>query len=195
MVEGTSPAARGSITTAARSARARPLKQDSAIWWLFSPYRVSTWRVHAGIHGEGMKPFAHELGIELADLVAGEIDLEHQDRPARDVDHDARQRLVHGQVDVGIAGDAGHAAERLLDGLPQRNTGVLGGMMMINVQVAHRLDREVDAGMTGEEIEHMVEKADAGRDVGRAGAIEVHSHLDVGLFGLALDRRGAHWST
>ena len=32
LVEGTSPAARGSIAKAARNARAKPLKQDSAIW-------------------------------------------------------------------------------------------------------------------------------------------------------------------
>ena len=63
---------------------------------------------------------------------------------------------------------------------------------MIDVQIADRLDREVNAGMAGEEIEHMVEKADAGRDIGHAGAIEVHGDLDVGFLGLALDRRGAH---
>ena len=95
-------------------------------------------------------------------------------------------------MDVGIAGDARHGAERLLHGLAERDAGVFGGMVMINVQVAHRLDREVDAGMAGEEIEHMVEKADAGRNFGHAGAIEVHGDLDVGLLGLALDRRGAH---
>src|ERR1019366_6885096 len=41
LVDGTSSLARGSIATAARSARARPLKQDSAIWWSFVPYSVS----------------------------------------------------------------------------------------------------------------------------------------------------------
>lgn len=65
-------------------------------------------------------------------------------------------------------------------------------MVIINVQIADRLDREVDAGMAGEEIEHMVEKADAGRDISRAGAIEVHGDLDLGFLGLALDLRGAH---
>src|SRR6185312_10565068 len=37
LVEGTASAARGSMVTAWRSARARPLKQDSTMWWLFSP--------------------------------------------------------------------------------------------------------------------------------------------------------------
>ena len=37
LVEGTRPPWRGSIATAARSARASALKQVSAMWWLFSP--------------------------------------------------------------------------------------------------------------------------------------------------------------
>src|SRR3954470_19635319 len=41
-VDGTSPAARGSIATAVRSARASPLKHDSEIWWSLVPYNVST---------------------------------------------------------------------------------------------------------------------------------------------------------
>src|SRR5262245_26314837 len=42
LVEGTSPAARGSMAMAVRSARARPLKHDSATWWSLLPYSVST---------------------------------------------------------------------------------------------------------------------------------------------------------
>src|SRR5947209_13267953 len=42
LVDGTSPAARGSIATAVRSARASPLKHDSEIWWSLVPYNVST---------------------------------------------------------------------------------------------------------------------------------------------------------
>ena len=37
LVEGTRPAWRGSMAIAWRNARARPLKQVSAMWWLFSP--------------------------------------------------------------------------------------------------------------------------------------------------------------
>ncbi len=40
-------------------------------------------------------------------------------RPARDIDGDARQRLVHRQIERGIAGNACLVAERLPDGLAQ----------------------------------------------------------------------------
>ena len=71
-------------------------------------------------------------------------------------------------MDAGIAGDAGHGAERLLHRLAERNADIFGGVMVIDVEVADRLDRDVDARMPGQQIEHMVEKADSGRDLGHA---------------------------
>ena len=147
---------------------------------------------HAGIDGKGVEPLAHQFGVELTDLVARKLHLEHQHRPPRNVDHDPRQRLVHRHVDRGIAGDAGHGAERLLHRLPERDADILGGVVVVDMKVADRLHRQVDAGMPGQQVEHMVEKADPGRDVGYAGPVEVHRHLDVGLFGLALDGGAAH---
>src|SRR5215472_5261112 len=50
---------------------------------------------HAGIHGEGLEPFLDQFSIELADLGAAELSLEHQKRPPRYVERDTGQRLVH----------------------------------------------------------------------------------------------------
>ena len=69
---------------------------------------------HAGIDRKGVEPFAHQLRVKLTHLVAWKLDLEHKHRAARDIDHDTRQRLVHGHVDAGVAGNPGHRAERLL---------------------------------------------------------------------------------
>ena len=44
----------------------------------------------------------------------------------------------------------------------------------------------------GELVQHVVEKADAGRNVVRAGAVEVHRHRNLGLVGLPLYRRFTH---
>src|SRR5258708_34954006 len=64
--------------------------------------------------------------------------------------------------------------------------------MVGDVKVANRLHGDVNARMPRQEIEHMVEEADAGRDVGHACPVEVNANLDVGLLGLALDGRRAH---
>src|SRR5205085_2724244 len=41
-------------------------------------------------------------------------------------------------------------------------------------------------------VEHVVEKADAGGNLGRTGAVERDPPLDLRLLGLALDRRDPH---
>ncbi len=146
----------------------------------------------AGIHRECVEPFAHQVGIELADLVAREVGLEHQHRTPRDIDDDARQRLVHRHVDARIAGDARHVAERLLDRLAERDADIFRGVVVIDMEVAVGLHRDVDARMTRKEIEHVVEKADSGRNRRGALAVEVHRDLDLGFLGLALDRGRAH---
>ena len=147
---------------------------------------------HAGIHGEGLEPLLHQLGVEGADLVAHELGLEHQERPPGNVDGDPRQRLVHRHMHVGVAGDALHVAERLLHRLAERDADILGGVVMVDMQVALGLHRDVDAGMARQQIEHVVEKADAGRNRRRAGAVEIDRDLDVGFLGGAFDGRLTH---
>ena len=49
-------------------ARARPLKQVSAMWWLLSPYRHLDVQRDAGVLREGLEPLAEQLGVHLADL-------------------------------------------------------------------------------------------------------------------------------
>src|SRR5262249_56404226 len=71
-------------------------------------------------------------------------------------------------------------------------TDVLGGVVMIDVQVALGLDREVDARMARQKLEHVVEEADPGRDRRNAGPVEIDRDLDVGLLGAASDRTFAH---
>ena len=105
---------------------------------------------------------------------------------------DARQRLVHRHVHVGIAGDAAHVAERLLHRLAERDADVLGGVVVVDMQVALGLDGQVDARMARQQIEHVVEEADAGRNRRCAGAVEIDRDLDVGFLGGALDAGLAH---
>ena len=45
LVEGHGPAGAGRSRSPACRARANPLKHDSAMWWSFTPYKVSTWIV------------------------------------------------------------------------------------------------------------------------------------------------------
>src|SRR6185312_643607 len=90
------------------------------------------------------------------------------------------------------AGDAGKIAQRLLHRLADDDGGVLGGVVEIDMQVALGPDLEVDHGMAGETLQHVVEKTDAGVDVGLAAAVQVERHRDFGLAGLSLYGSSTH---
>src|SRR4249920_4237817 len=100
---------------------------------------------YTGIHREGLKPLLHKLGVKGTDLVTHELGLEDQERSARNVDRDSRQCFVHWYLHVGISRNALHITEGLLDGLSERDANIFGSMVMIDVQVALGLDRDVDA--------------------------------------------------
>ena len=85
-----------------------------------------------------------------------------------------------------------HIAERALHGLAERDAHVLGGVMVIDVKVALRLHGQVDARMAGQQIQHVIEEADARLDFGRAGAVEIDRDLDVSLLGGSPQRSLAH---
>ena len=83
-------------------------------------------------------------------------------------------------------------AERLLHSLAQRDADILRRVVVIDVEIADGFDRDVDPRMAGEQIQHVVKKADAGCNLRHTGAIEVDRDLDVRFLGLALDARRAH---
>ena len=63
---------------------------------------------------------------------------------------------------VGVAPDPGAVAQRLRDRQPERDAGVLDGVVAVHVQVALRLDGEVEQRVPRERVEHVVEEPDAG---------------------------------
>ncbi len=98
----------------------------------------------AGVLREGLEPFPEEFGIHFANFGLGELDLPNEVRAARDVNCDARQGVIHGQMHVGVSGDALFIAQRLGDSLTQHYAGILSRVMEIDVQVAGGFQSNVD---------------------------------------------------
>jgi hypothetical protein len=76
--------------------------------------------------------------------------------------------------------------------LTQRYPDVFGRVVMVDVQITLGFDHDVDARMPREQVEHMIEKANAGCDRCAAGPVEIDFDLDVGFFCLALYGALAH---
>ena len=107
--------------------------------------------------------------------------------PAGKVDGGRRQRLFHRQREVAIAADAGFVAEGLLHRLAQADADVLDRVVLIDVQIALGLDRQIESPVPREQLQHVVEKADARFPRARAAAVEVQLQADLGFAGGAVD--------
>ena len=188
LVEGMAPARRGSISTAWRKARARPLKQRFDDVVIVLAVEILDMQGHPGRLGKGLKPFLEQLGVHLAELWPAEGDLPDQIGPVRGVEADAGQGLVHrddrmrrsARCRRGCRGRATPPRRRRC-----RYPRWCGGSRCADRPSASQ--RDVDQAVPGELLQHMVEKADAGRDLGRAGAVEIDAAGDPGFLGVAFD--------
>ena len=73
---------------------------------------------------------------------------------------------------------ANHLLPRLLIGerLTQGNADILNRMVVIDVQVTLRLDVEIDQAMTGDLVEHVVEKRQLCIECRPPAAVEIERH-------------------
>ena len=136
---------------------------------------------------DGAHELLGEVGLEARDLAGGQLALEGAERTAGDVDRAARPRLVHRHRRLPEALDARAVAERLVERLAEHDPGVLHRVVRAGLEVALRTDVEVEAAVSGDRVEQVVEEADAGRAPALAGAVEPERQLDAGLAGRAGD--------
>ena len=92
---------------------------------------------------------------------------------------------------MGIAGDAAPVAQRLRHRLADRDAAVFGGVVEIDMQIAFGTHGQIDQAVTRQLVQHVIEESDAGLHVITALAVEVDSHGNLRLAGVARDRGGA----
>ena len=170
---GNGAGTRGSSSSAMRSARANALNTVSHWWCAFSPRRLSMCSVTKAWLAKPWKNSCASWLSKAPIMPALERHVHDQAGPPGKIDHHARQRLVQRHVGVAVAADALLVADRLQHRLAERDADVFDRVVAVDVQVALGLDVQVDQAMAGDLVEHVVEKADAGRELRLAAAVQV----------------------
>ena len=78
---------------------------------------------------------------------------------------------------MAVAADARLVAQGLAQGLAEADADVLDRVVLVDVQVALGVDRQIDRRVLGQQRQHVVEEADAGGDLGLPDAVEVQFQL------------------
>ena len=91
--------------------------------------------------------------------------VDDEGRAPAQVDGGDGERLVHRHDEVARAQNAALVAQREVEGLAQRDAHVFHGVVLIDIEVALAGEREVEAAVAREQLQHVVEEADACGDV------------------------------
>ena len=144
-----------------------------------------------GAAGEAIEEVGEEFGLEVAYEANLYLVVDDVGDAAGEVDGGDGEGLVHGHDEVAGAEDALLVAERLVEGLAERDADVFDGVVLVDVEVAGAGEGEVEATVAGEEFQHVVEEADAGGDLVDALAVDSELQRDLRLGGGAFDGAGA----
>jgi len=94
-------------------------------------------------------------------------------RTTAQIDGGHRQGFIHRHDEIAGAVDPLAISQRLQHRLAQHDTDVFDGVMLVNVEIAGRRQRQVEAAMPGEQLQHVIEEANAGPHV--VAAASIHS--------------------
>jgi hypothetical protein len=141
---------------------------------------------------EGLKKFADQFGVEVADLGGIKSRPPDETWPPGNIERHPRQRFIHHQMDVGEADDTALIAERRRDGLAQSNANIFYAMVMIHLQIAFCGDFEIDERMPRQLLEHVIEKTDSGCKLGHAGTVQNDGDGDFGFLRSPANRGTSH---
>ena len=145
-----------------------------------------------GVDGKGLHELVHQLGVEGANLLGGDVQVLIVPAPAGQVHGAQDQSLIHGQAQGGVAFDAPLIPQGLGEGLPQGDADVLHGVVVVHVGVAAARQLQVHPPMAGQEGEHVVQKAHAALNGALPSPVQVQGQLNVRLVGLTRNLGCSH---
>src|SRR3954469_4526772 len=141
---------------------------------------------------EALEEVLHQLCLQIPDEARLHAQVDDRVRASGEIDRGDGERLVHRHHEIAGAIEPSARPERRRHGFAERDAHVLDGVMLIDVEISSRLQRQVERAMTSEEFQHVVEKANAGRDIVAPASFERQLQADRRFAGVALDYRAAH---
>lgn len=112
--------------------------------------------------GEGLKEFPKEVDVEIAHVRGRRRHLVAQKAPVPEIKNTATEAFVHGEEKKAVPANAGLVSKSLPDRFPKGNTGILNKVVIIDSEVACRLQTQAHAGMVGKKIQHVIEEGNSG---------------------------------
>src|SRR5260370_37878193 len=151
--------------------------------------------VGVGATGEAFKEVVHQFGLEVAHQPRAHLRVDNRGRASAEINGCDSKSFIHGHDKVAGAHDAALIAERRAKCLAQRNTDIFDRMVLVDIEIALGLNLEVENTVTREQLQHVVEKADARLYFVPTATFDGQSQPDIGFRGRAMEGGLPHFDT
>ena len=114
---------------------------------------------------EALEEICHQLGLQIADQAGAHLGFDGEGGAATEIDCGDGERFVHGHEEVSGAQNAALVAEGAVEGFAERDADVFDGVVLIDVEIAVAFEFEIECAVAGEQLQHVIEEANAGGDL------------------------------
>src|SRR5207248_7436599 len=112
---------------------------------------------------EASEEVFEEFGLEVADKTDFDAILVDERGAAAEIDRDYRERFIHRQHEIARSVNAFAIGESFGEQLAYDYAGVFNCVVLIDVEIAFGFEVEIETAVFCEELEHVVEEANASR--------------------------------
>src|ERR1700694_1791666 len=137
--------------------------------------------------GKRLEEMRYQRGRQRADRGARKRQVDHRVGAAAAIERRHGPCLIERN---GRVAESRKFTERLRQRLTQHQGDILHRVVGVDLEVARRLDVEIEASVHSQRAQQVVEEGQAGRDLAPAAAVERQPDRDFGLLRLSLPDRG-----
>src|SRR5208283_4708727 len=141
---------------------------------------------------EAVEEVSHEFCLEIAHQTRSDLGINHGGPAPAEIDGDHAQSFVHRHHEISRAQDATLTAQRLGEGLAERDADVLDGVVLVHVEIAVRMKLQVERAVARNQLQHVIEKTDSAADLGATSTFDRQHNANVGFIGLAMNAGAPH---
>ena len=137
--------------------------------------------IHLGRIAQRLEEMQEHFRRHLPYLFTFEVGIPYQPRTASEIQGYLTQAIVHREA-IAITFDTSLIAQGFRKTLTQGQSGIFDGVMFIHLQIALHTDGQVEATMLADLLQHVVEEAQAGRNVTLAASVQVYLYIYISFF-------------
>jgi hypothetical protein len=148
--------------------------------------------IRAGMIYEAAEEILHQFRLKIAYHPDSNFVAVDQRRASAQVERDHGQRFIHGHDEVTRSVDAFAIAESFGEKLTQYDADIFHGVVLVDIQVAGGLQLQIESAVFRKQLQHVIEKADAGGDVVLSPAVDFQRAADLRFLCVPLNASRSH---